>query len=150
MSQFRDVLREMLCPIMGDVPAMEEMVINITSAARLAFSTEDPQPRQGTMSAMLHGLNRIQTIKAQMFDRFRVNYSWETKQGEDMLEFFVNRPEGETIDKFANWYWSDKWRRESKGAPSLKEIYELWPQAFGTPRYLSEDAQPQIFHAGDK
>lgn len=128
----------------------EEIVLTIVSAARMAFTAEGDQlQRRGTVESMQVGLNRVESIKSRCYERFKLNYSWSTKLGQDTLEFLSTRPEGENVDRFADWYWSDDWRRTKRGAPSLTEIYTFWPQAFEKPVYQSDAQKPGIFRAGD-
>jgi hypothetical protein len=148
LAEFRDVLRDLLLEYIDNTP--EELIIGIVSAARMAFTTENEQPKRiGTVEAMQVGLNRVESIRSRCYERFKLNYSWNTKLGQDILEFLSTRPDGETVDKFADWYWSDDWRRTKRGAPSLTEIYTFWPQAFERPEYKSDAQKIGIFRAGE-
>jgi hypothetical protein len=144
LAEFRDVIRDILndCTPGG---VTEEIVLSIVSAARLAFTNEDDTPaRKGTFTSMIDGLTRVQTIKATCHARFGMNYHWDCKEGQDMLEFFSTRPEGETLDIFADWWENNDWRGKQRQPPTLRQIYELWPQAF----IKKEIDHIEIFRAG--
>lgn len=149
LAEFREVIRDILdkCTPGG---VTEEIVLTIVSAARIAFTTESYQPqRRGTETALWAGMTRSAFIKSRCEERFKLNYNWDTKTGQEYLEWLLERPAEETIDNFADWYWSNDWRRTVKGAPSLGEIMYYWPQAFCKPIYSSDNQKSQIFHAGD-
>lgn len=143
LNEFRDVLRE----ILGGALGLEEQVLAIVNAAQIAFD-DSPAARKGVQQAMMEGMNRCETIKTRLAERFKLNYVWKSKSNQEILEWLMGRPEVETVDIFADWWWSDDWRRTKKGAPSLTEIYTYWPQAFSTPEF-TQAKRPAIFHAGD-
>jgi hypothetical protein len=146
LGQFRETIREILdsCTPGG---VSEEIVLAVVSAARIAFTNESDTPaRKGTFTAMIDGLTRVQTIKATCHSRFGMNYHWDRKEGQDMLEFLSTRPDEETLDKFADWWENHDWRGQKRQPPTLGQIYEYWPQAF----QRKESERPQIYRAGDK
>jgi len=142
VAQLRDTLREILESFHQD--NLEETVIAIVSAARIAFTIEDEaMKRHGTFAALQEGMTRCQTIKSQCYSRFHVNFPWQTKAGQDLLEFLASVPEEQTVDKFAEWWEKNDWRGKQHQPPTLQQIYEFWPCAFAPKPYQ----QLEIFRA---
>lgn len=144
----RDIYRDILSEHIAEPP--EELVFSLVSAAINAFKDEKSAKRIGAEGSMQVGLNKVELIKSACYNRFKMNYPWDTKNGNDMLEFLSTRPENETIDKFADFWWSNDFHRLKKGAPSLQEIYQNWPAAFSAPEYKSDNSKPKIFRAGEQ
>jgi hypothetical protein len=86
--------------------------------------------REELLKSMVHGAQNTLDIRATVERRFHINPNWQSKNWNNLLLFIKERPKGQTLDRFADWWYAEDWRGKQGAPPTCGNIYELWPQAF--------------------
>jgi DNA-binding PadR family transcriptional regulator len=86
--------------------------------------------KKGIAEAMQHGATNTEKIRTCVEKRFHIFPNWQAKNWNNLLLFIKERPKGETLDRFADWWYAEDWRGKQGAPPTCGNIYELWPQAF--------------------
>jgi hypothetical protein len=104
---------------------------------RINSAAEPPkQPRTAeeykisVAKAMQRGFENHMTLQARVESAFSITPNWHTKTNRAIMLWLKQRPEEETVEIFAEWWYSKDWRGKEKQPPNLSQMRELWPQAF--------------------
>jgi len=100
----------------------------INKVPKTPRTKEDIQ--RGNLQAMQRGSQNTELIREVVEKRFHIYPNWQTKSWNDVLLFIRSRPAGETLDRFADWWYENDWRGKEGAPPTCTIIRELWPQAF--------------------
>lgn len=126
----RDVLKEYGIDDLAMEMEIATAVINVLSGNKPNKKWTSDKVRAGAAKALEEGTEREDTIKGDFYKHFHINIDWDKKQSKDLLAFLMERPKGETIDRFAAWWDTEDWRGKDGAPPSLFQVWTLWPQAF--------------------
>jgi hypothetical protein len=88
--------------------------------------------KAGIQSALNKGANRVMLLQESVEKAFRRNYLWNNRWARDTFMPWLQEQvrDGTEIDRFARWWKESDWRGKQGQAPTLAQIYEVWPQAF--------------------
>jgi len=132
-ASIRDIVSSTLERYGVDKSTATSAAIDISQGIKWLMTEVAETPRRkGTGTATSAGLNKAETIKAQLYEHFKINYPWHCKTGTMTLQYLMSRPTPQTVDDFAAWYWRSHWKGKKGQPPSLDDIYQNWPQAFET------------------
>lgn len=93
--------------------------------------TEPAQKRRkSTAKALNQGYEDNVVLRATLNGLFRIDPKFNTKASRDFLDWYHQKPKSQTLDQFAAWWYAQDWRGKQGQPPSLKQIQELWLQAF--------------------
>lgn len=108
--------------------------INKDDGEKKAPKTKTPRTteeyRREIMGTMERGASDTEIIRESVEKRFHIYPNWQTRGWNDILLFIRSRPEGQTLDRFADWWFENDWRGKEGQPPTCTIIRELWPQAF--------------------
>lgn len=80
--------------------------------------------------AMKRGFDNHMSLQSQVEKRFCITPNWDTKTARMFTGWLKERLDGETVEKFGDWWYAEDWRGKQGQPPTLYQIRELWPQAF--------------------
>lgn len=86
--------------------------------------------RASSAAALMRGVQRHEGVKGDLYRLFHINVNTENKSKKEFVEFIMGRPAEETLEKFAQYWYSEDWRGKNGQPPTPAQIMELWPQAF--------------------
>lgn len=86
--------------------------------------------RASLAKAMQRGATDTEKIREAVEKRFHISPNWQAKNWNDVLLFIRSRPAGQTLDRFADWWFENDWRGKEGAPPTCTNVRELWPQAF--------------------
>ena len=108
--------------------------------------------KERVAKAVVTGEQNHRNMQDRWFDCFTTRPNWDTKTNTKCLRFFIDRAEHEQmIERFAEWWNSDDWRREKAHPLVPSKVVELWAQAFDKPtdREQLEQMYPNMSGAYD-
>lgn len=82
-----------------------------------------------TLRAMTRGQEEQITLEARVKRSLHIEPNWSYKSNAEFMHWLKERPEGETIEKFAEWWYKNDWRGKKFQPPTLALVRELWPTA---------------------
>lgn len=83
--------------------------------------------RQSTLNAMTAGMSKDEIVKADWSRLFVTTPNWNTKTGRAFIVWAKERAErGETLDRFAEWWYENDWRGKDGSPPTLNLVMEFW------------------------
>ena len=84
-----------------------------------------------TVAALERGIKGHQSLMGEVTQHLRINLRERNKTHKELIEFLKSRlAEGQTVEQFAGWWYSNDWRGKQEQPPRVTDIIELWPQAF--------------------
>jgi hypothetical protein len=88
--------------------------------------------KAGIQDAMNRGANRARLLQESVEKAFRRNYLWGNRWARDTFMPWLQEQvrDGTEVERFARWWRENDWRGKQGQAPTLGQIYEVWPQAF--------------------
>ena len=90
--------------------------------------------KERVVKAIATGEKNHRDMQDRWFDCFTTRPNWDTKANGKSLRFLIDRAEhDQMIERFAEWWDSDDWRREKALPPVPSKVVELWAQAFDKP-----------------
>jgi hypothetical protein len=113
-----------------------ELDLEIEKEKESAAAEPPKQPRtaqsykKSLAEAMQRGFENHKTLQARVESAFRITPDWNTKTNRAIMLWLKQRPKEETVEIFAEWWYSKDWRGKEKQPPNLSQMRELWPQAF--------------------
>jgi DNA-binding PadR family transcriptional regulator len=111
-------------------PTPEELGFGQVVAPAPRRTSADVQT--ASIQALARGINRELIIWEEVLRHFRITPNPNTKLGRQFTSWYRSRPPGETLEKFAEWWYAKDFRGKDGQPPTLTWIMELWPQAFNT------------------
>ena len=94
--------------------------------------------KQRIANAIKRGADRDYELKEAIETQFRISPNWDTRNARAFVQWLKIRPDSQSIDDFAHWWWNSDWRGKKGEPPSLVQIQELWPQAFIDPQEIAD------------
>jgi len=89
---------------------------------------------QSTLDAINNGAKDHTDMRDRWYNCFLSRPNWDTKTNGKSLRFLIERDKaGQAIERFAEWWNSDDWRKDKALPPVPSKVKELWAQAFDKP-----------------
>lgn len=113
----------------------------IPTPEQLGFIVTPQEPKQkrtidehkaAVLTALTKGAAYEEAMRGEIHACLRLNPNWQSKTWRALLLFLKERPEGQTITLFAQWWKKNDWRGRQGQPPTPGQIMELWPQAFAS------------------
>jgi hypothetical protein len=145
----------------GELKIESELNIEKEKEKELSAAASPPkQPRTAAeykisvAKAMQRGFENNLNLETRVTRAFMITPNWHTKTNRAIMLWLKQRPEKETVEIFAEWWYSKDWRGKEKQPPNLAQMRELWPQAFKDggdhKRYRGGEFDWVYQHAEDK
>lgn len=114
--------------------------------------SEQPADRkQAALDALVKGMNKNAQMEADWTRLFRTTPNWKTKTASELMVWLKERAEhGETLDKFAEWWFANDWRGQRNEPPAANVVREMWGLAFseGTGSGQQKDSRQHALPEG--
>ena len=81
--------------------------------------------RKGTEQALADGIAGEQSLKSLVENLFSIYPNWERKDWSNLLFFLKERPDEESLNRFASWWKSEDWRGKTGQPPNAGQIMEV-------------------------
>lgn len=95
-----------------------------------SYTPTEEKYKERIKTAIYTGVQEQLSLEDRFYDCFHLNINWQRKDGRLFMSWLKDRPKGQTIEKFAEWWKTHDWRGKQGQPPSLDQIQTLWPQAF--------------------
>lgn len=87
--------------------------------------------QQTTFDALVRGMNKNAQMEADWTRLFHTTPNWNTKTNKELMVWMKERADhGETLDRFAEWWFANDWRGKSGSPPATSIVREQWGLAF--------------------
>lgn len=108
--------------------------------------TPEGRAKARIAKALSRGDARDFEIKEALLEHLHISPNWEFRPGKMFLEWLKERPEDETIEDFAQWWYAKDWRGKRGQNPTYSQVMEFWPGAFAHKRRAKKEewTQPEI------
>jgi len=126
--------------LVNEVDRLSKKLVNEVDTQKKEELKEKSAPKKGarpeealkerTRQALERGLARHEGLTALIEHEFNLSPNWDNKDWRALIQWLKERPAGETIDRFARWWYANDWRGKEGAPPTSRLIRELWPQAF--------------------
>lgn len=109
------------------------------------------QHQARVFAAVQSGHRKNEDARDAVVRLFGVTPNWSTKTNTKFLHWLAERDEGETLDRFAIWWYDNDWRGKKGQPPTMNQIQENWRRAFDgvlEERQRLDDMYPLMGSAG--
>jgi len=121
---------------------------DLMSAFNQYVRKPDSQPntvnrQESTLQALAAGMGKNAQYEADWTRLFNTSPNWKTKTNSELMVWMKERGDnGESLDRFAEWWYANDWRGK-RGEPPMSPgvVREMWMQAFGSNQRQRSDTR---------